>query len=371
MKRGPCLQRSNQTHLNHLPATRVARAWIPIPSILVTLGVALLLATLVLLTVGTSPLSVYGHLLKGSIGSWQKIVQVLNVWIPLVLCATGLLYTFRINLWNIGIEGQVMIGAVFSTGVLRSEWFVGCPMSALFISMLAAMMGGGLWALFTGYLKTRGGVNEIFAGLGMNFLAQGLILWLIFGPWKRPGMASMSGTELFPPAVWLPTLLSYRLSILGLVLAIAAILVTTFLLRHTRIGLAINAIGRNPRASFLLGLRTDRYLLLTMMLAGCFAGLAGNIQVTGIYHRLIPAISCNYGYLALMVVMLSNYRILAATIIAFFFAGINVGSIQLPMALQLDSSFSGVLQGLMVLSAICFQGWRSKRRPSASRGGTP
>ncbi|MCP4627047.1 MAG: ABC transporter permease, partial [bacterium] len=113
--------------------------------------------------------------------------------------------------------------------------------------------------------------------------------------------------------------------------------------------------------SFLFGLKPGRYMLLAMLLAGGFAGLAGSIQVTGIYHRLLPNISSNYGYLALLVVMLSNYNIWWVAAVALFFACLNVGSIQLPMMLQIDSSLSGVIQGALVLGTLAIYAWRSKR----------
>ncbi len=226
--------------------------------------------------------------------------------------------------------------------------------------MLAGMAGGALWALIAGFLKTRGGVNEIFAGLGLNFVAQGIILWLIFGPWRRPGVASMSGTETFPVELWLPHLAAIRLSPLALALVIVSLILTGLLVRYTRIGLNLKAIGNNPKASFLFGLKPARYMILAMIFAGGFAGLAGSLQVSGVYHRLLPAISSNYGYLALLVVMLSNYKIWLVPLVAFFFACLNVGSIQLPMVLQVDSSLSGVIQGALVLATLGVQAWRRR-----------
>lgn len=130
------------------------------------------------------------------------------------------------------------------------------------------------------------------------------------------------------------------------------------LLRYTRTGLELKAVGSNPSAAFLYGLRPAPLMLLAMLFAGGFAGLAGNLQVTAVYHRLIPAISSNYGYLALLVVMLANYNIWLVAPVAFFFAGLNVGSIQLPMLLQLDSSLSGAIQGALVLATLGMHGWR-------------
>ena len=137
-------------------------------------------------------------------------------------------------------------------------------------------------------------------------------------------------------------------------------------MRRTRVGLCLKAVGSNARAALLFGLAPHRYLLLAMLLAGGFAGLAGSLQVSGVYHRLLPAISSNYGYLALMVVMLADYNIWLVPVVALFFACLNVGSIQLPMVLNVDSSLSGVIQGVLVLATLGVQAWRNRR---TRRGG--
>lgn len=329
---------------------------------LLTLLIVFAFTTLILLLAGAPPFAAYFHIFKGSLGSWIKFTHAIKAWIPLTLCACGLLYTFRINLWNIGVEGQMMMGAVFTTAVIRWGLESQIPFVVMGSSLGAGILGGGIWALLAGYLKTKGGVNEIFAGLGLNFVAQGLILWLIFGPWKRPGVASMSGTEIFPADLWLPYLATLRLSPVALILVAAAVVLTASMLQYTRIGLNLKAIGSNREAAFLFGLKPGRHILIAMVFAGGFAGVAGGLQVTGVYHRLIPAISSNYGYLALLVVMLSNYNVWLAPFVAFFFACLNVGGIQLPMMLELDSSLSGVIQGALVLATLTVHAWRSRFR---------
>jgi general nucleoside transport system permease protein len=321
--------------------------------------------TLILLITGAPPLAAYYHIFKGSLGSWLKFAHVIKAWIPLTLCACGLLFTFRIGLWNIGIEGQVMMGAIFSTAILRFGLGSQMPLMIIFLSIVAGLIGGALWALIAGFLKTKGDVNEIFAGLGLNFVAQGIILWLIFGPWRRPGVASMSGTEVFPTQLWLPQLASIRLSPLALSIVVVSLVLTALILRYTKVGLNLKAIGSNPSAAYLFGLKPARNMVLAMIFAGGFAGIAGSLQVTGVYHRLLPAISSNYGYLALLVAMLANYNIWLAPLVALFFACLNVGSIQLPMALQLDSSLSGVIQGALVIATLGIHGWRRQRIKNA------
>ena len=332
---------------------------------------AVLLTTVVLLAAHAPPLAAYANIILGAAGSWDVAANVLVSWVPLLLATAGLLVTFTAGLWNIGIEGQITLGAIFTTWVLRTTQGTHVdPAVAIAASVAAGMIGGALWALLAGALKTFGGVNEIFGGLGLNFVAAALNLWLIFGPWKRPGVASMSGTVPFDKALWLPTLSAQsRLAPAALLIAIGAIIIVYLMLRGTHFGLRLKAVGRNPSAAFLLGVPTWQHMTASFALCGLFAGLAGAVQVTSVYHRLIPSISRGYGYLGLMVAMLAGYRAVVAAPVALFFAALNVGSIQLPIVLKQDSSLAGVLQGTLVLFVLMAQGVRQRLARNATFGG--
>lgn len=335
--------------------------WTDLVLRLAAVGLALVFTTLILLATGAPPLQAFSNIIAGSVGSMVKISDVLSAWVPLMLVSAGLLITFSAGLWNIGIEGQIMLGAIFTTGAIRLFQDTPLPPGLVIaISILAGMLGGALWAALAGALKTFGGVNEIFGGLGLNFVATAISLWLIFGPWKRPGVASMSGTEPFDTSFWLSTFPSLRLSPWALALAILSVVVVYFLLQGTYFGLRLKAVGKNPRASYLLGIPTWQYMILAFVLCGALGGLAGAMQVTGVYHRLIPSISSGYGYMGLMVGMLVNYHPLWAAPVALFFAALNIGSIQLPIVLRLDSSLAGVLQGVLVLFVLLTEGARQK-----------
>ena len=330
--------------------------------IFVLLGFVIAFTVLVMVITGAPPLAACYHLFLGSLGSWVKFSHVVKAWIPLTICACGLLFTFRIGLWNIGVEGQLVMGSVFATWVLRMGMESPGDGSFWLIAALAASaIGGAAWAGIAGFLKTKGGVNEIFAGLGLNFVAQAVVLWLIFGPWKQPGVASMSGTETFPAQLWLQVAPALRISPAALLIVASALILTGLLLGCTRVGLRFRAVGSNPFASVLFGLRPNLLMFVAMLFAGGFAGIAGNLQVTSLYHRLIPSISSNYGYLSLLVVMLANYNIWLIAPVALFFACLNVGSIQLPMMLQLDSSLGGVIQGALVLATLGVHAWRKTK----------
>jgi simple sugar transport system permease protein len=144
-----------------------------------------------------------------------------------------------------------------------------------------------------------------------------------------------------------------------------AIIIVYFLLRGTYFGLRLKAVGKNPKAAYLLGVPTWQYMMISFVICGLFAGVAGAVQVTSIYHRLIPSISSGYGFLGLLVAMLINYQPIWAAPVALFFAALNIGSIQLPVVLKLDSTLSGVLQGTLVLFVLMSDGvrqWLMKKK---------
>ena len=302
----------------------------------------------------------------GAFGDATKIGNVVLAWVPLLLASVGLLITFTAGLWNIGIEGQIVFGAIFTTWAARS---LDLPAPILIpILFIAGAIGGALWALLAGVLKTYGHVHEIFGGLGLNFVATGVTLYLILGPWARTGIASTSGTELFRPAAWLPTFPN-GLSVgpVEIVVALVSLTIVYFALRGTLWGLKLKAIGKNARSAFWLGIPTSRYMLGAFALCGACAGMAGTVQAIGVWHRLIPSISGGYGYLGILVVLLSGFQAIGLPFVAFFFGAVTKGSVSLPLDLQLDSALGGVLQGIIVLLVVLSQGVRARaQRASVS-----
>jgi general nucleoside transport system permease protein len=322
---------------------------------------ALVFTAIVILVTNANPMDVFSNILGGAFGSTDNMAHVIVSWVPLLVVTSGLLITFAAGLWNIGIEGQITIGAIFTTFVLRTFQDTNLePAIILILGILAGIIGGALWAALVGWLKIYGGVSEIFGGLGLNFVATAITLWLIFGPWKRPGIGSMSGTQPFPDALSMPVIGQTSLSIWPVIIAILGIFIIYILLNGTYFGLRLKAVGKNMRSAFLLGIPTTRYMMLSFLICGAFAGIAGALQVEAVYHRLIPSISSGYGFLGLLVAMLVNYQALWVAPVALFFAILNTGSIQLPIVLKLDSSLGGVLQEALVLIVILMEGARRR-----------
>jgi general nucleoside transport system permease protein len=326
-----------------------------------SLAVGFLLIVLAIAPTGQSPLVIAQTMLNGAFGSWELIARALTTLAPLLLCACGLAFTFNSGLYNLGVEGQVLAGAIMTTALVRvlapdGGDMLAPPALITVLGIVAGMLGGVLWGLLAGLLNVYGKISEIFAGLGLNFVAQGLAIYLIFGPWKRSGVASMSGTALFDEKIWLPVIGTTELSPAALALAGVALIATLIVLRNTYFGLRLRAVGNSLRASSILGVPATQHLLGAFMICGAFAGLAGALQALAVFHRLIPSISSGLGYLGLLVALLANYNPLWLLPIALFFSVLNIGALKLPTELKVESSLAGVIQGVLVLTMLIGRG---------------
>lgn len=316
---------------------------------------ALLVTTLLLFLFGAIPLEAFQAIYQGAFGDQSKTLSVLAFWIPLLLSSTGLLITFRAGLWNIGIEGQIVIGAIAASWVALS---LEAPSVVLItLEIIAAMLAGALWAALSAVLKTRGKVHEIFSGLALNSIAIILTNYLISGPWQPPEGGTFRGTAPFQPAALLPLYANSRFSPLSLILAVSAFILVLIALRGTFWGLKLKAIGKNLRSAFLLGVSSEREMILAMMFCGALAGLGGAVRTLSWFDSLRQSISGGIGFMALLVVMLANYRMFLVPPIALFFSAVLSGSITLQLRTQLHSSLGGILTELMVLFVLLFGDW--------------
>lgn len=344
------------------------------PLFKIFLGIAPFILTfitsvVILLVAGANPFAAFGNILSGAFESPRQLADVAVALVPLLLCSSGMLITFAAGLWNIGVEGQMIAGALVTTALVRA-----LPLSGgglLPLTVLAGIAGGAVWGLLVGLMRTYGHVNEIFGGLGLNYVATAVTNYLIFGPWKPAQGATMSGTEPFPRSAWMPIIGNTRASLPPILMALAALAIVYVLLNNTRWGLQLKAIGLNSRSAGRMGINTTANMLLAFAGCGALAGLAGSLQTTAVYYRLIPSISGGYGYLAQLVVLLSLLRAEWVPFIVFFFAVIQVGSLRLELHMQqLNSSLGGILQGSIVLFFLLMRGVRQlwQRNKEQSNG---
>lgn len=324
--------------------------------------VSLIFVALLVALVGQDPAEVLQLLWQGAFKDMRTLSGVVNFWIPLLLVCTGLVVTFRAGLWNIGIEGQMMMGAIFASGIalFPPDW----PSPILIaLELLAAAAGGMLWALVVGFLKTRLGVHEIFSGTAFNALANLTAIYLISSAWTPPQGGSAQSTALFPEPARLPALSpEFAVNAFVLVLAVIATIAVIFALTATRWGLQLKATGKNSRSALLLGVPVERSMWTAFAVCGALAGLAGAYRVLFTYNSLRPLVSGNIGFLGLLVVLLAGTSPYWVPFIAFIFAAILSGTTLVKLRLQLDTSLADVLQATMVLISLFLNGLRERFR---------
>jgi len=233
------------------------------------------------------------------------------------------------------------------------------------------MVGGALWAALAAILKTKGNINEIFGGVALNFISVNVLLSLINGPWRE---GQVPQTTRFAPPALLPRLVGGRLSLSWIFIAAIVFLFVYFVLRGTRWGLQLRAMGRSEKSAFLLGVRTERNIVLAMMACGALAGLAGAFQVLFTRGLLQANISGGLGFMGVLVVLLVNVQPGLVPIVSLFFGVVPIGSLKLATsfnaAVQIDASLGNVIQSALVLAVLLSNGirerWFKPKEPASS-----
>jgi simple sugar transport system permease protein len=267
---------------------------------LMILIVILLFGTIMLIS-GKDPLQSYKDILTSTLGSAYGFSEVIVGMTPILFTALAVAIPSRIGLINVGGEGQLYMGACFATwGAIA---FDSLPAWALLpLMILLGMLGGGLWAFIPGYLKSLGLVNETITTLLLNSVAPKIVAFFVFGFWHSP--MDTNKTPNFVPAARLPTIFNSRID-LSLLFALALLVVFWFLMRYTRWGLEMRAIGGNPQAAKRNGIPLNRYWVIIMCVGGAIAGLAGMAQVSGYYGVLLVNFSRGLGFMGFLVSWLS------------------------------------------------------------------
>lgn len=249
--------------------------------------------------------------------------------------------------------GLMATGAIFALPVND-------PLVVIPVAILMAMIGGGVWALIAGFLKTRFGVNEIFSGVALNAIANQLILQLIAGPWRPAESDKAQYSRPIPEGALLPGIdAQFNVSLLALGITIFTIVAIIWATRRTRWGLQLKATGLNLTSARLLGVPVTRTALSAMFICGALAGIGGMHRIFFTYENVRAQFSGGIGFLGLLVVLLVNMRGGLVPVVAFLFAVMLAGGTQLQF-IQLDTSLTGVLQGMLVLLVLLFSGVRDR-----------
>lgn len=284
-------------------------------------------------------------LLQMPFSSTNKFFDVISVWFPLIFVLASVLFAFRAGFWNIGAEGQVVMGAVFTTYIIRVlQTTTTPPAVVIMIGLVFGVIGGAVWAFISAVLKTQSGVHEIVSGIGLNVLALAISNWLVLGPWRRLGAGSLGGSDMFNQAVWLPEIGSIQISYLFLFFGLILYFGVSFLLRRTRYGLQLAAFHLNPKAKYINASFTYQKIWRIFVFSGMLTGFTGGVLVLGTYHRLIPSVASGMGYIAILIALMVNQQPIWAAVVAFVFSITNINSSQLAMQYQLAPSIVGVFQ---------------------------
>jgi general nucleoside transport system permease protein len=306
---------------------------------------AILLLSLSALLFGRSPLELLGILINGSVGSRFAIDGTLLKSVPLLLTGLSVALAFRAGVWNIGGEGQFIVGAI--AAIMASRF-------GLVAALLASMLAGALWASIATAMRLWRNAPEVLTTILLNFTAIHLLGWSVNGPLQERG-AQYPQTD--TAAVALPQLGDVHV---GLLLAIAASIAAWFLLYRTAEGLRLRATGFNARAAKWAGIDVDRQLVRAMAMSGALAGLAGGIELLGVTHRLFERFAAGYGYSGIAVALLAQLHPLATIASAIFFGALSTGAGELQRSANISSNVAIFGQALVILVLILFGSWRAR-----------
>jgi simple sugar transport system permease protein len=293
----------------------------------------------ILLLSGKDPIQSYADILRSTLGSAYGLSEVVVAMIPMLITALAVALPARIGLINVGGEGQLYIGAAFATwAALTLSYLPGWILLPLM--MLLGMVGGALWAFIPGYLKAMGLVNETITTLLLNSVAPKVVGFLIFGYWHS-AMDTVKTTN-FVPAARLPAFFGTRIH-LGMVLALVLLTAFWFVMKYTRWGLEMRAIGGNPQAARRNGIPLSRYLLSIMCIGGAIAGLAGMSQVSGFYGVLILNFSMGLGFMGFLISWLAGGDPLGIVLMSAVVAIITTGGNLLQLTRDLPYAVINIL----------------------------
>ncbi|MGQ0569620.1 MAG: ABC transporter permease [Armatimonadota bacterium] len=294
---------------------------------------------------GHDPWRAYREMVVGAFGSPFAIEQTLIKAIPLILTGLGVTLAFTMGLWNIGAEGQLVLGALAASWLALS--MADLPRSVMLPGLvILGLVGGAAWALIPAALRAFVGMNEIISTLMLNYIALLWVDYLVFGSWADPTAFSFPYSRPFPEGAYFPTL--YGDVHLGLVFAVVAAAGLAVLLNRTRWGYEIRSIGASPTVARYVGMPVRRNILLVMALSGALAGLAGVGEVSGVIHRIQEGLSPGYGFTAIIIAWVARLQPWTVLVVAVLFAALLNGGFVIQMT-GVPAAIAYMLQAMILL----------------------
>ncbi len=308
---------------------------------------ALVAGAMILISIGFNPGEVYYTVFHEAWYTEFGIRKVLIETLPLLIIASGLLVCFRAGLWNVGVQGQMIVGGLFANVV----GYVLGPLPSLLIiplMLMAGMVGGMLWVLPSAVMKARWDLNEIVTTLMMNFIAIDLELYLVKGPLRDPKISTHPMTTPVVATAELPKIPGTQVHI-GLLIALGLSVVIYLLMSRTALGYQFRVLGFNINAARYAGLPISRLIVMSLLVSAATGGLAGAVQVAGVMRNIDPEWVPFYGFEAFPLVFLANFNALAIIPFSFLFSSFLVGGDLMHRAVGLPIFFIDVLLGLMLI----------------------
>jgi simple sugar transport system permease protein len=302
---------------------------------------------LVFALLGHDPLTALGTLFLAPLSTTDGLTELGLKATPLLLCAIGIAIGVRANVWNIGAEGQLTMGAIAGGGVAlalggEGYWFT------LPLMLLAGALGGGLWGAIPALLKTKFNAHEILTTLMLSYVAIQILGWLVHGPWIDPEGFNFPQTKMFADDALLPVLIEGSRLTMGFLLALLAVPLSWLLLARTVTGFRLRTVGQAPAAARYAGFSADGAVWFSLVVSGALAGLAGVCEAAGPVGQLQPLMSPGYGFAAIIVAFLGRLHPVGILIASLLMALLYLGGEQLQVTLQLPIAATGTIQGMLL-----------------------
>ena len=332
------------------PRPQPSRGW-SYSSPLLALAITVLMGVALFMALGKDPVRGLQMFFWEPVRSPYALGELVVKATPLLLIALGLAVCFRSNVWNIGAEGQYVMGAIFAGGVaLLADKTTGSWILPLVL--VAGVLGGMCWAGIVALLRERFNANEILVSLMLVYIATLVLGYLVFGPWKDPMGYNFPQTRMFEKVTQVPRLMAGSRMNLGVLLALAGVAALWVFLFRTRAGFALQVGGMAPAAARYAGFSSRRALWTALLISGGAAGLAGALEAAGPIGQLTPYVPAGYGFAAIIVAFVGRLHPVGMVFSALLMSMFYIGGELAQSRLGLPKSLTGVFQGLLLFTLL-------------------